>query len=227
MLEMKYASKSINATFGVKYNALDFDLKKPMLCPYCNAYEDGSKVDTYLFNESENIRYGIVRYRCTHCQKIYLVVYTLNMQLKEASVEAIVPSITIRFENQILQDLSPRFIDMYNQALAAESAGSIELAAIGFRASLEILVKDYAVQELNQSKEEVAKKHLVKAIEEYLKQDDLLKAADVVRILGNDYAHYERKYPEHDFELLKSYMQIFLSIIQTQLMIKHPPVSRP
>ena len=48
----------------------------------------------------------------------------------------------------------------------------------------------------------------------------------VVRILGNDYTHYERKYPQHDFELLKGYMEIFLKQIEVRYMVNHPPVSR-
>ena len=115
---------------------------------------------------------------------------------------------------------------MYNQSLKAESNGHYELAAIGFRTSLEILIKDYAITELNLSEDDVAKKNLFNAISEYLNQDNLIKTADVIRILGNDFTHYERKYPEHDFELLKGYMNIFVKQIEVQYMVNHPPVSR-
>ena len=56
--------------------------------------------------------------------------------------------------------------------------------------------------------------------------DCQIKGADVVRILGNDFTHYERKYPEFDFKVLKKYMEISIQIIDTQLMINHPPVER-
>ena len=118
------------------------------------------------------------------------------------------------------------FIDMYNQALQSEFNKNLELAAIGYRSALEILVKDYAIKELGQNPKEVISKKLCPAIGAYLNQEDLVKTADVVRILGNDYTHYERKYPQHDFELLKGYMEIFLKQIEVQYMIKHPPVSR-
>lgn len=64
------------------------------------------------------------------------------------------------------------------------------------------------------------------AISSYLPNEALTNSADVVRILGNDYTHYKRKYPEHDFALLKNYMEIFIKSIEVQYMIKHPPVSR-
>ena len=129
-------------------------------------------------------------------------------------------------KNENLAAISERFIDMYNQALQAEYNQNFELAAIGFRSSLEILIKDYAIQELGEPAETVAKQSLCNAIATYLQQADLVNTADVVRILGNDYTHYKRKYPEHDFVLLKKYMEIFLSQIEVKYMIKHPPVAR-
>ena len=100
------------------------------------------------------------------------------------------------------------------------------MAAIGYRHALECLVKDYAIIELKKDREEVVKKTLAEAIGEYLGEKELVATADVVRILGNDYAHYERKYPEHDFALLKNYMRIFIGLIETKFMISHPPVAR-
>ncbi len=130
------------------------------------------------------------------------------------------------YQNQILESVSPRFISSYNQALRAEIRGDIELAAIGYRQALECLVKDYAINECGADKEKVVKTKLFDAISEYLGEKDLVSAADVVRILGNDYAHYERKYPQHDFELLKRYMEIFIKLAETKMLIAHPPVSR-
>lgn len=132
----------------------------------------------------------------------------------------------IPYCNDILATISPKFIDMYNQALQSEHAGNIELAAIGYRASLEVLVKDFAINELHEPANNVEEKKLFDAISQYLNQPDLINTADVVRILGNDYTHYKRKYPQHDFELLKGYMDIFLKQIEVQYMINHPPVSR-
>ncbi|MSA02943.1 DUF4145 domain-containing protein [Lactonifactor sp. BIOML-A3] len=133
----------------------------------------------------------------------------------------------VPYKNDILSNISERFINMYNQSLQAEFVENIELAAIGYRSALEILVKDFAVIELNKTHDEVVKKSLCSAIGEYLAQPELVQTADVIRILGNDYTHYQRKYPEHDFTLLKGYMEIFIKQIEVQYMVKHPPVARP
>ena len=129
-------------------------------------------------------------------------------------------------EFEIIESTSPGFIFSYNQALRAEIRGDIELAAIGFRHSLECLVKDYAIKECGADEAKVNKTKLIDAISQYLEEKDLVSTADVIRILGNDYTHYERKYPQIDFDLLKRYMDIFIKLIETKLLVRHPPVSR-
>lgn len=64
------------------------------------------------------------------------------------------------------------------------------------------------------------------AISAYLGEHELVATADVVRILGNDYAHYEWKYPEWDFQQFKQYVEIFVKLIASRVLIIHPPVSR-
>lgn len=226
MQEITYCNKNINSSFAINDATLNFPLQKPMICPYCQAYEDGTRVDSKLFGANGSSLFGIISYRCTHCSKIYLVVYNIDKANHKATAASVHPSILLSYSNERIMQMSPRFIDMYNQALKAESNESIELAAIGYRASLEILIKDYAVTEKHQDKSTVAKKSLCNAIKEYLESPELVASSDVVRILGNDYAHYERKYPEQDFAILKSYMEIFIHLVETKLMIAHPPVSR-
>ena len=129
------------------------------------------------------------------------------------------------FSDELIEKISPRFIEVYNQALRAKDNKDLNLAAIGYRSALEILIKDYAINELNEPPEKVIKLKLFEAISNYL-PENMLSTADVVRILGNDHTHYERKYPELDFNLLQKYMDIFINLVQTKLLIANPPVSR-
>lgn len=226
MQELIFSEKSTSTTFS--NSSWDFPLEKPMLCPHCNAYEDGIIADKRTFSYVDESYIGTVFYRCTHCRKHYLVVYKIDKKARKTTFEQFFPPYQAeKYENPIVEELSPRFIDSYNQALRAESIKDFELAAIGYRHALECLVKDYAIKELKKSADEVVNKTLAQAIGDYLGEKDLVATADVVRILGNDYAHYERRYPEHDFLLLKRYMQIFIHLVETKIMISHPPVSRP
>ena len=91
---------------------------------------------------------------------------------------------------------------------------------------LEVLIKDYAINVLGEKKDDVKKYKLYKAIEVYLKDVDMSKCADVVRILGNDNTHYERDYENIDFSILKQYLNIFIEMLEVQIKVKNPPVSR-
>lgn len=219
-MDIKYLVKPANtiaSNFSGKYN-------KPATCPFCGYGTDAPvvKKETYSFNGHYIIA---ATCQCTSCGKFFFFASEYH---KDSLYQPItIPSISfIPYENENLAAISERFIDMYNQALQSEFVGNIELASIGYRSALEFLVKDFAINELGKPREEVIKKKLHNAIGEYLNQNDLVSTADVVRILGNDYTHYERKYPQHDFDLLKGYMDIFLKQIEVQYMIKHPPVSR-
>lgn len=226
MQNLVFAEKNCKQTFAFNDNAYNFPLRKPMLCPLCGAFQDGIIASRSIHPGPAGSEIGVVGYKCTFCAEKYIVIYRIDKESKIANFAAFYPPPGGGYKNEILADTSPRFISSYNQALHAENCGDIELAAIGYRQALECLVKDYAIHELGVDREKVIKKSLCDAISEYLGEQELLATADVVRILGNDYAHYERKYPEHDFELLKRYMEIFIKLVETKLLIAHPPVAR-
>ena len=222
---LRKPNKDFNNSLG-KNLSFSGEYQKPATCPHCGVSIDGILGERSVINiDSSQIFSSACR--CTACGKsFFFSCHRVPSSSDISQMIAIWPASDSSYTNKNLHSISPRFIDMYNQALRSESKGDIELAAIGFRSALEILVKDYAVNELKINVEEVSRKSLFDAIGEYLKQKELLKTADVVRIFGNDYTHYQEKYPNKDFEILKSYMQIFLHLVETQYMINHPPVSR-
>ena len=223
--DISFSTKQTSETFG--NSSWGFPLEKPKLCPHCNVYEEAKVIAKNYWSYVDECYIGVVLYRCTHCDKPYLVTYKINPKAKKTTFEQFFPAYHAEeYRNERLQEMSPRFIEAYNQALRAEAIKDFELAAVGYRHALKCLVKDYAIIELKKDREEVVRKTLAEAIGEYLGEKELVATADVVRILGNDYAHYERKYPEHDFALLKNYMGIFIGLIETKLMINHPPVAR-
>ena len=220
-MELKFLTKQ-NSVFNSSYSGTH---PKPATCPYCGFGTDATFENKTVFPFNQNSLL-LATCKCTSCGKTF---FFACERIPNGNGTFICMHPTFSFEpytNETLQLISPRFIEMYNQALQSEFANNYDLAAIGFRTALEILVKDYAINELQKPREEVVAKKLFGAIEAYLGQTDLLKTADVVRILGNDYTHYQRQYPQHDFDLLKGYMDIFLKQIEVAYMIKHPPVSR-
>jgi len=224
MNDMLFLEKNIRDYIPSFNPAVSF--KKPQSCPHCGINTDSLLVfhKTFVYDESVKENLLIFVWKCTACKKTYVSFH--NVSNNSITYMGVFPQKTVSFSDEYLLKVSPKFIEIYNQALTAEKNGSFELAAIGFRTSLEILIKDYAINCLKENKDEVIATNLNNAISKYLKTDDMINTADVVRILGNDHTHYERKYPEHDFILLKEYMDIFISLVRTKIMIQDPPVSR-
>lgn len=218
-----FHSKNISSITGMSRSHSIINI--PKQCPHCLLMVDPIPSQYYDFNYSDE-NFLAVSFKCPSCDKHYVCTFLSDDESSSYCCKNTYPSSHYVLKDKILENISPRFVDMYNQALLCEHNQHFDLSSIGYRAALEILVKDFAINTLNKDSVEVKKHSLYTAIKEYLNCSDLIKSADVVRILGNDYAHYERKYPEHDFDVLKSYMDIFMSIMISKYKVLNPPVCR-
>lgn len=199
--------------------------EKPMTCPSCNYGTDSTIINHWLAEISDGLLL-IAIHKCTSCDYIFHASYLWNEEEEKFKFLSIYPSFKDRDFDQLIKEVSPRFIKLYNQANKAEFDKNMDLAGCGYRNAMEVLIKDYAINCLKKDKKLVSKLKLAKAIEEYLPNYDYKSVADVVRILGNDTTHYEQKYEQMDFSILKQYLEIFVDLIDVQLKMKNPPVKR-
>ncbi len=198
--------------------------EKPMTCPYCGVYTEATATGAESFILTGDQSAIIISFECTRCKRRFLAVY-----IKENHCYTLNTIIPIAENDEVhegLKEVSPEFERIHQQAYRAELRGDIDLAAVGYRTALEVLVKDFAIKALGEKEEEVAKKSLAQAIDEYSGTVDLMRAEDVVRILGNDYTHYQKKHEGHDFSELKHYYNITLTAFGMRYDVKYPPVYR-
>ena len=130
----------------------------------------------------------------------------------------IIPAVNEEKLSDCFSGISERFVTIHQQAFRAESQNDIQIAIVGYRTALEMLLKDYAISILRKPEWEVIGKGLRKTIYDY--------AADVVRILGDDYTRYLNGYSEIVFEGFKNCYSMILSYIEYQYKLKNLPVSR-
>lgn len=197
---------------------------KPIECPHCGVIVDAT------LNDVQSVRYGeggsvmIVSMSCTACGMDYVPVYTRESAGVRMEFKHLIPLPRQTEDYAALYELSERFQKYHTQAALAEASGSEELAAIGYRAALECLLKDYEITEREKPREEIVKKRLHDLLTGF--EDDVIISGDVVRIMGNDFAHYERRHEEVPFATLKHYYRICLGHIWNLLALRHPPVWR-
>ena len=219
---MKYLKKNFEKIFP-NISELSASYQKPAICSHCGIHCDAYIIDKANFDENE-FQFVFLIFQCTACKKMFTATY--RVKEKRSEICGITPNVISSYSDELISGISPRFISLYNQALRSRDNNDFDLAAIGYRSAIEVLIKDYAINELNKDENEVSKKKLHDAISEYLPGSDFMNSADVIRYIGNDYTHYDRKYSDLDFSILDTYMDIFIGLIRTKLLISHPPVSR-
>ena len=193
---------------------------KPATCPHCGTGTDAVSTAREIFAYSGSSNLLLSAAKCTSCHRTFFFANLRESGNSDAEVVCMYPDKNIVYENDTLKKVSPRFIRMYNQALYAEKNGDTELAAIGYCTALTTLIKDYAIGVLGKPAEEVASRNLYQVIGDYLLQKELINTPDLIRILGDDYVHYNDRYPTRDLVILKGYMEIFLKQIEMQLLIR-------
>lgn len=193
----------------------------PFVCPHCEIVNRPQFVQKSSVRKDEIEAYLHLHYmNC--CDK-----YLYSLLVKEDGVYKLAhvhPTPTGVFVADELQKLSPLFVRLYKGARLADEQGFDELAGSGYRNALEVLIKDYAIQLLKQPEDEVSQKSLAKAIRSYLDSPLLINGADVVRLIGNDFTHYERKFDRVGLDELRQYLHLVMERIADNYKLANPPV---
>lgn len=192
----------------------------PMLCPCCGVANNPTSTPVFFANG-----YAGVAHLCPVCNQYSITIHTSDQQNKILTTVVVYPSANDRIFNELIVTMSPEFVSLYNQSYNAEQLGFKDLSGIGYRSSLEILIKDFALAFELDSKENIAKLNLNRAIEKFFKHEaEFFTSADVVRKIGNNFTHWDKNDEYLDIIVLKEYLEIFIQAILVKLMIKHPPV---
>jgi hypothetical protein len=111
-------------------------------------------------------------------------------------------------------------IKIYLQSLEAENFGLDELAGMGYRKSIEYLVKDWAIQNKPDEKEKIEKSWFGSVIKDYY-DGDLKEILERATWLGNDQAYYNRLFEEFDISVLKELIDLIMVELDRQFKKAH------
>lgn len=198
---------------------------KPNTCPHCQKGIDPIIIKTILDGFYDQAVLYVV-FKCPVCQQVFFGKYFIGPfsapSLFNIQDFALHPSEIIgghglnkEFSKEI-NDLSPNFVALYNDAYKAEQYGLLSIVGISYRLAFEHLIKDYCIKTHSDKRDDVLKKSLSQCINDYLDTDikDITKRA---AWLGNDYAHYESKHPDMNVDDLKSIIDICASKIEFKI----------
>ncbi len=194
-----------------KFQSIDVD--EIDSCPMCHSgghphFEGGYIVSNH---ESTSGVYLFVILYCTICKKHFIVKYSGtsgNFKFEYALPSNPEPII---FDN-VINNISPQFSIIYNQAKQAEDLGLNELVGIGYRKSLEFLVKDYLIQVQHENADEIKALLLGNCINK-ITDTKIQILAKGATWLGNDETHYEKRHPNYGVEYIKLFIKTLVEFI--------------
>jgi hypothetical protein len=202
----------------------------PNICPHCHVANQPSNL--FLFRDVKLDKLISV-WKCTYvpCNKIFAVSHIKNGNeyIIERNLIGLPkgpewpqPILNLK-DGQTIEENIPsqsKFIKTYLQSLEAESNGHDEIAGMGFRKSIEYLVKDWAIQSRPNDKEKILKLWLGKVISEYYTGDlkDILERATW---LGNDQSHYNKLFEEFNINHLKELIDLIMVELDREFKKRH------
>ena len=116
--------------------------------------------------------------------------------------------------------LSPLFLEIYSQAIAAENHGLDQIAGVGYRKALEYLIKDYCISVNKDKESEIKSSYLSTCIETFVDSPQVKLCAERAAWLGNDETHYVRKWVDKDINNLKELITLTINWIHSSVLTK-------
>ncbi|MGM0259379.1 hypothetical protein [Enterococcus sp. AZ102] len=220
----------------------DFDITMPTKCPHCNntgiqefiegaitSWNNYYSGTTKLFPYVEECTLTTA---CHYCKKFtqYLLGFDIRSILDEFEIEQhtkqTIPDFPISsFQIPLeVEKQYPDFVRIFNQSNAAYESKLSDLAGMGYRKSIEFLVTDYLLKNNDTSIDEEWIKNprtsLSQKIEK-LNKPRLTTLAKAIVYLGNDETHYTRRHEEYCIEDLQSFIKLFISEIESDLIFEN------
>lgn len=192
----------------------------PDHCPICNVGVNPNFITSLSCSRDEDVDALFVCPK-NNCKRMFIASYKQKFQSNTYYLKTVLPS-SPKAVNVVeeVADISPQFAEIFSQATQAEAYGLGEIAGVGFRKSLEYLIKDYCIA-LHPDKEDDIKDILLgKVIDRYVNNENVKQCAKRAAWLGNDETHYVRKWIEKDIQDLKMLINLTVSWIQQEVITK-------
>lgn len=186
---------------------------KPEKCPLCNSIQEPGFVSAYIL-ETNRIE-AIFKCNKRSCNHLFISLLSKSYYSYEVDLSYPTRPAKVQFNEDITQT-SPLFVDIYNQANAAESSGLNHIAGMGYRKSLEFLIKDYLIKHWGEDEQTIKAAFLGKCIKQYL-SENIKQVAERASWLGNDETHYHRVWEDRDIQDLKKLINLTVYWISSEI----------
>ncbi len=216
-------SFSFDSNGAAKYHG---QIDEPAICPLCKHAVKPQELYCGAYKDEGKNWFLSALYLCKHCYQTFLTLHECSLRQSSVGVPQsfqakILHTEPVRFHEERFDDeicqLSPQFVKIYNQALAAESSGLDEIAGIGYRKALEFLIKDFLIYETPDDAETIKKMELGNCVANKVSNEKLKIVASRSAWLGNDQTHYVQRFEDKDISDMKNFIKASVYWISMEL----------
>lgn len=199
--------------------------EEPSICPLCKHALKPQELAFQPFQNESGRSFITALYLCKNCYQTFVTLHACKLLGEYATYTAtLLYTEPNRFEaekfDEKIEALSPQFVKIYNQALAAESSGLDEIAGLGYRKALEFLTKDFCIHKNPDAAEEIKAMPLAQCIKKYVGDPNIETLAGRSAWIGNDEAHYIRKQEARDVSDMKTFIRAMVYCVGMVLTVE-------
>lgn len=208
----------------------EFEIPEIDECPVCHHALKPTILDSkYVLDnpDGESLRCHLyTTFFCPKCRSVFMgrFAHSLDMRFGLASIylgnyslSPMTPNYE-RFSDEITE-LSPIFVQTYEQAQYAESSGLNQICGIGYRKALEYLVKDYLCHK-SPTLEDAIKTELLGNSLRRIEDSRIQALARRATWIGNDETHYVRKHEDLNVGDMKTFIKAMVHFIESDLALE-------
>jgi hypothetical protein len=204
-------------------NSVPFNIDTyPSECPLCHTNIHPQFISAIQVPNDRSIYRIDAAFKCTQheCRRLFIATYRgekIGHSFCLSKTAPLTPQ-QHSFPPEI-EEISPTFVEIYNQVAAAEALGLNQLVGMGLRKALEFLIKDYAIsQKPEKEKEKIKSAFLNNCIKDFIDDPKVKQCAKLANWLANDETHYIRKWDDKDIEDVKILITLTVNWIHSSIL---------
>lgn len=204
-------------TYIITRDEIKFEV--PSKCPHCHKEMTASIIMQSKPIEIKQVkRIGLLA-QCTICDQFFALGYLYRYNYEKHETVLIPynysPEINIEIPENI-NKISEKFEEIYRQSKLAEAYNLNQIAGMGYRKSIEYLVKDYLIFKKVGNPDDILKMRLGNAIDK-IDNDQIKNLARASTYIGNDETHPIKLQPNKDISDLKKFLEALIHYIAFDL----------
>ena len=185
----------------------------PDKCPFCHKSIIPSIITCHLNNKYLEV---FMNCRNGECSKSFIAYYSQSGMSYYYIHETTIGNQDSRFFSKTILEISKTFVDIYNQSFVAEQYTLFEICGVGYRKSLEYLIKDYLIKRNPEKEDKIKKALLSVCINDYVEDSRIKSVSKRAAWLGNDETHYTRKWEGKTLDDLKNLINLTIHWIEME-----------